>query len=397
MGKQSRDPGSDATPEEPRIKELLSGLVAFASENPPGHETEVAIYLGQRLAELGFAVEAPEVGSGRRNVIGRFNNGAGPTLAFNSHLDVVPAGTGWASEPFRLLERGGRLYGRGACDAKGSIAAMVEAMILLKSVPAAWQGTLIGVFVADEEVGSAGSRSFVRNHPPVDRVVVGEPTSLATVSAHKGVLRPRIRVTGKSAHSGMPDLGENAIVAAGHLISLFVEEDARLRRIKHPLCGKASLTVTRIDGGVADNVVPASCDLVIDRRVLPGETREQVEAEVREIIRRARRDFAVRSKIVSFSSTAGGCETPISDPVVNAAVETCGRHGVRRSGPLGFMGGCDLVHFAAVGSRGVVLGPGALDVAHKPDEFVPVNELVTASRIYRDLMLRLFHTGTLAS
>jgi succinyl-diaminopimelate desuccinylase len=155
--------------------------------------------------------------------------------------------------------------------------------------------------------------------------------------------------------------------------------------------------VTRIDGGMADNVVPASCDLVIDRRVLPGETHEEVEAEAREIIQRARRDFAVRLEIVSFSSTAGGRETPISDPVVNAAVETCGRHGVRRSGPLGFMGGCDLVHFAAVGSRGMVLGPGALDVTHKPDEFVPVNELVTASRIYRDLMLRLFRSGTLGS
>jgi acetylornithine deacetylase/succinyl-diaminopimelate desuccinylase len=394
MRKQNRDPGGEGTPEVARIKELLSGLVAFASENPPGQEAEVAIYLGQRLAALGFAVETPEVGSGRRNVIGRFDNGTGPTLAFNSHLDVVPAGTGWASEPFRLSEREGRLYGRGACDAKGSIAAMVEAMILLKSAPTAWRGTLIGVFVADEEVGSAGSRSFVSSHPPVDRVVVGEPTSLATVSAHKGVLRPHIRVSGKSAHSGMPELGDNAIIAAGHLITLFAEEDARLRKIEHPLCGKASLTVTRIDGGMADNVVPASCDLVIDRRVLPGETREQVEAEVREIMQRAMRDFAVRAEIVSFSSTAGGCESPISDPVVNAAVETCGRHGVRRCGPLGFMGGCDLVHFVAVGSRGVVLGPGALDVAHKPDEFVPVNELVTASRIYRDLMLRLFRRGT---
>jgi acetylornithine deacetylase/succinyl-diaminopimelate desuccinylase-like protein len=104
----------------------------------------------------------------------------------------------------------------------------------------------------------------------------------------------------------------------------------------------------------------------------------------------------VRAEIVSFSSTAGGCETPISDPVVTSAVEACTRHGVRPTGPLGYMGGCDLVHFAAVGSRGVVLGPGALEVAHQPDEFVPVGELATAAAIYRDLMLQLFQSGALA-
>ena len=110
---------------------------------------------------------------------------------------------------------------------------------------------------------------------------------------------------------------------------------------------------------------------------------------------RAWRELGVRAEIVGFSSTAGACETPTSDPVVTAAVETCARHGVRPSGPLGFMGGCDLVHFAAAGSRGIVLGPGALDVAHQPDEFVPVDELVTAAAIYRDLMLQLFRKGVL--
>jgi acetylornithine deacetylase/succinyl-diaminopimelate desuccinylase-like protein len=160
-------------------------------------------------------------------------------------------------------------------------------MILLRNAPTASQGTLIGVFVADEEFGRAGS-GIVTSHPPVERVVVGEPTALATISAHNGVLQPCIHVTGNRAHSGMPEVGENAIIAAGHLIAQFAEEDARLRRIEHPLCGKASLAVTRIDGGIAANVVPASCDLVIDRRMLPGETREQVEAEVQKIIQRAR-------------------------------------------------------------------------------------------------------------
>lgn len=395
MGQAHRDQGGNGAPEAARTKDLLARLISFASENPPGREAEVALFLGEHLRALGFQVETPEIAPGRRNVVARLDHGDGPTLAFNSHLDVVPAGAGWSDDPYRLIERDNRLHGRGACDAKGSIAAMVEAMVLLKAVPAAWQGRLLGVFVADEEVGSSGARAFVAGHPPVDRVVVGEPTSLSPVSAHKGVLRPRIRVTGRSAHSGMPELGDNAIIAAQRLIALFEMEDTRLRQLHHPLCGKASLTVTRIEGGVADNVVPASCDVVIDRRTLPGESREAVEAEVRAIMAWARRESGVRAEIVGFSSTAGGCETPASDPVVVAAVGTCARHGVRCAGPLGFMGGCDLVHFDAAGSRGIVLGPGALDVAHQPNEFVPVDELMTAAAIYRDLMLRLFRAGAL--
>ena len=100
---------------------------------------------------------------------------------------------------------------------------------------------------------------------------------------------------------------------------------------------------------------------------------------------------------MSFSSTAGACETPVTDPIVTSAVEVCELHRVPRSGPLGFMGGCDLVHFAAAGSRGIVLGLGSLDIAHQPNEFVPVSELVTAAVIYRDLMVRLFHARTLTS
>jgi acetylornithine deacetylase/succinyl-diaminopimelate desuccinylase family protein len=364
-------------PDAARMKELLARLVGFASENPPGREGEVAGYLGNVMRRMGFDVQMPEVTHGRFNVVATLDNGGGATLAFNSHLDVVPAGEGWSRDPFRLFERDGRLYGRGACDAKGPITAMVEAMLLLKAVRSSWRGRLIGVFVADEEVGSAGSLAFIADHPPVDRVVVGEPTSLATVSAHKGVLRPRIRISGRSAHSGVPELGENAIIAAARLIKLFVEEDVRLRTIVHPLCGKASLTVTRVEGGIADNVVPASCDVVIDRRVLPGETREQVESEIRAIMERARREEGVVAEIVGFSSTAGACETPASDLAVTLAVEACDQHAVKCSGPLGFMGGCDLVHFAAAAAAALCSGRATSGSLINPmNSFRPMNSLL---------------------
>ena len=135
-----------------------------------------------------------EFAPGRANVSAALVNGAGPTFAFNTHVDVVPAGAGWRSNPFQLRADGGRLYGRGACDAKGSIAAMLGALETLARRRSGWSGTLMAVFVGDEEVASAGAKTYVQTAPPIDFVVIGEPTSNAPVIAHKGSLRPLVRV-----------------------------------------------------------------------------------------------------------------------------------------------------------------------------------------------------------
>ena len=378
---------SEVAPDADRLRRLLARLVAFRSENPPGDEAAPALFLADVLAELGCSTETPEVAPGRRNIVAVFENGAGPSLAFNSHLDVVPAGTGWSGDPFDLREANGRLIGRGACDAKGCIAAMVEAMRLLIAGRDAWRGRLTAVFVADEEIGSTGAKAFAARQPQVDRVVVGEPTRLITISAHKGCLRPHLRVLGRSAHSGTPDLGENAILAAQRLIGLFMAEDQRLRRKLHPLVGPASLSVTQIAGGIADNIIPAACEVVIDRRILPGEPVETVDAEIKALLETASSEYGVRTEILSYSSNAGPSETPTDDPIVEAALAACRANGIASPGPAGFLGGCDLVHFQNVGIRGVVLGPGSLEQAHRPDEYVELAELVRASLIYRDLAL----------
>jgi acetylornithine deacetylase/succinyl-diaminopimelate desuccinylase len=221
-------------------------------------------------------------------------------------------------------------------------------------------------------------------------VVVGEPTRLMTVSAHKGCLRPHLRVLGRSAHSGTPDLGENAIIACQRLIGLFATEDQRLRTKVHPLVGPASLSVTRIQGGVADNVIPSSCDVVIDRRILPGEDVEAVDGEIKLLLERAASAYGVRTEILSYSSNAGPSETPLDDAIVQASLAACRAQGVAEPGPVGFLGGCDLVHFQRVGIRGVVLGPGSLEQAHQPDEYVVLADLMRASLIYRDLALDWF-------
>ncbi len=383
-----------SSPDIGRMKRDLAALVAINTENPPGREREAAEHISGLLAAAGFDLALSEYLPGRTNVIARLENGAGPCFAFNTHIDVVPAGAGWSQDPFTLTERDGKLYGRGSCDAKGPLVAMLEAMRMLAANPDAWRGTLMGIFVADEEAASEGAKFYVREAPAkIDYAVIGEPTSNTTYSAHKGSLRPLVRVHGVTAHSGTPELGENAIFRAAQLLGLV--EHAHEHNVRchcHPLVGTASLTVTRISGGHADNVLPDSCELLLDRRMVPGEDEEQVKQEIRDLLALAQEKFGVRSEIVTFKPTTGGAtETPSDDPIVLAGLDACRAQGNQEPGPFGFQGGCDLVHFRSLGTKGIVIGPGSLADAHKPDEFVPINEFIAASEIYRDVALAMMH------
>jgi acetylornithine deacetylase/succinyl-diaminopimelate desuccinylase len=383
------------SPDVGRLKRDLAAFVGFDTQNPPGREAELAGFLRDLLAAEGFDVILQEYQAGRVNLIAKLANGAGPVFAFNTHMDVVPAGEGWSSDPFELWETDGRLYGRGACDCKGPLAAMIECLRMLAANQAAWSGTLLGVFVADEEIASEGAKFYAATNPRIDYAIVGEPTSNATFTAHKGSLRPVVRVHGLPAHSGTPDLGENAIFRAGELLGLIREHHEKvIRHRSHSLVGEASLTVTRISGGHADNVLPGSCDLLLDRRMIPGEAEEAVRDEIEALLRLAHGRFGLRAEIVDYRATTGGAaQTAPDEPIVQASLTAGRAHGVVEAGPFGFQGACDLVHFAGIGAKGVVIGPGALSVAHKPDEFVPVDELVAACLIYRDVALAMLRQG----
>jgi acetylornithine deacetylase/succinyl-diaminopimelate desuccinylase len=382
-------------PDVSGMKRFLERLVAFNTENPPGYETELARYLALELSRLGLAVRTDEFAPGRTNVVATYENGEGPVFAFNSHTDVVPAGEGWTRDPFRLTEVDGRLYGRGACDAKGPIVAMVEAMRFLIRDTDRWSGKLLAVFVADEEVESRGAKKYVsHDKPAIDFAVIGEPTSNLIVTAHKGSLRPIVRVFGKTAHSGMPDLGINAIFKSARLLGMIEELHGIVLQRRHALVGSASLTVTRISAGHADNVVPDRCDLLLDRRMVPGEDEQAAKREIEILLETARKEFAVEAEIVDYKGTTGGpTETSPDHPVVVASLAAARRHGIKDLRLHGFQGGCDLVHFRSVGAHGTVIGPGSLSVAHKPDEFVPIDELVNASRIYYDTAIDLLANG----
>lgn len=374
-----------------RMVEWLTALVSFDTQNPPGRETEAASWLAQTLGSFGLEARMDDALPGRTNVIAELRNGAGPTFAFNSHIDVVPVGDGWSGDPFRLREEGGRLFGRGACDAKGAIAGMLEAVRLLAAERKQWRGTLLAVFVADEETESRGAKAYAETDRKIDYAVIGEPTSNGIVTAHKGSLRPIVAVSGKAAHSGTPDLGINAIYGAAKLLDLIEREHREtVAHRLHPLCGSASLTVTRIAGGHADNVVPERCRLLLDRRMVPGEDEEHVKLEIGRLLDVARAEFGVTAEIVGYQPTTGGpTETDPAQPIVRAALEASKAHGAATPGPGGFQGGCDLVHFRSMGAQGIVVGPGSLAIAHKPDEFVPIDEFLASSLIYRDIALAM--------
>lgn len=377
------------------LERLVRRLVALCSadtQNPPGNELRAALPLAGELRALGFAVTLAEVFEGRPNLIAELANGPGPRFAFNTHLDVVRAGEGWSTPPFDPVIRDGRLYARGACDAKGSLAAMVEACAALAADRGAWSGTLVAAFVVDEEVASAGAKAYAATRPALDFAVVGEPTGNAVFTAHKGSLRPLVRVKGRTAHSGTPALGRNAILEAARFLAALERLAAEVAaRPGHPLLGPASLTVTRAVAGIADNIVPDACELLLDRRLLPGETEEAAIAEIEALF--AASD--VEAEIVARRPTTGGpAATPPDHPLVRAALGIAARHGADAEGPRGFPGACDLVHMAAAGAAGIILGPGALAVAHQPDEHVPIQELHAAAAIYRDLALAMLPART---
>jgi len=379
-------------PDFARMKRDLAALVAINTENPPGHELEAAQHLKTLLEAEGFDLSLSEYKPGRVNVIARYANGPGPTFAFNTHIDTVPAGEGWATDPFVLHEADGKLYGRGSCDAKGPMVAMIEATRMLMACRERWSGTLMAVFTADEEIASEGAKHYVANQPPhIDFAVIGEPTSNTAFTAHKGSLRPLVRVHGVTAHSGTPHLGENAIYRAGQLLGLIEQHhETAVKCHCHALVGEASLTVTRINGGHADNVLPGACDLLLDRRMVPGESEDEVKAEIAQLLALANERFGVRAEVLKYVPTTGGAtETAQSEPIVQASLAACREHNHGNAGPFGFQGGCDLVHFRSLGTTGTVIGPGTLAVAHKPDEFVPIDEFIAASLIYRDIALQM--------
>lgn len=307
----------------------------------------------------------------------------------NSHLDVVPAGEGWTRNPLDPTLAEGRVYGRGSADAKGSLAAMAVALVRIKDGGGPDSGEIVYTAVADEEVGSRGTRALLGEHRP-QAAIIGEPTSLRLMTAHKGSVRPVLEVVGIPAHAATPHRGHNAIQGMADLVGRITAYATEISGREHALLGSPTVTPVLISGGEAPNAVPERCRVTLDRRLIPGETSEDALAEIDQILAQFNADHApLRAHLAECAPTTGGpSEMDPDHPFVVAcgeALDSVGQSKVL----AGLVVNCDMTHFRAAGVPCLVYGPGELEVMHAIDESVPISQLERAVEGYAAIVSHL--------
>jgi len=365
---------------------ILERLVRIPS--PTGEERAAAEAFAGWCADAGLEVVLQEVAPGRPNVIARWKGGGGPHLLLTGHLDTVPVGEGWTRDPFGAEVEGRRLYGRGACDMKGGLAAMLGAIVDLQRRGEEPAGDVTVAAVVGEEEDSAGTRALVAQGMHADRAVLAEPTSMQLVISNRGLLNFRVVVKGASAHASAPALGRNAVTAAAAIVLELESIADELTRRPHPQFGPPSLTVGTIHGGTRPYVVPDRCEIEVDRRINPGETAEKVLGELETAIALTRRRLPWLEADVIAGPDYLPFETPHDHELVRSMTTAMTEAGIprqisawRAASDAGF-----LVHGAGIPC--VLFGPGDIEqAAHRPDEWIDLDDLDTAQRGFEHVLL----------
>jgi succinyl-diaminopimelate desuccinylase len=370
------------------VTDLTRRLVQAPSPNPPGNEVEVQAivrdYLSQRS---GLDVRELEAAPGRPIVVARLDTGRpGRTIVLCGHVDTVPIGEGWTHDPFAAEIEAGRLYGRGACDMKAGVAATLVAITQLAGRRAELpRGVVEAHIVPDEEPGGElGCAILLREGAIVaDAAIVAEPSDLAVFRAQKGNIFAAIRIAGRAAHGSMPERGQNAITAASRLIvDLENELVRRVREHRHELLGNSSINVGTIHGGRRTNVVPDECVVTVDRRLMPGEASADALDELV--------NFVGERGSLSVEAIGAAFETPADHWLVEAAVAAV-EDVLGAPAQIGGLNGSSDARFYADGAGipTIILGPGSMEQAHIADEYVEIEQLGAAARIYERLITAL--------
>ena len=374
----------------PSVVEILSHLVRINSVNPayggPG-EGELGEWVRRFFAARGIEVRDQEVWPGRLNIVaclpGRDRT---RRVILEAHLDTVSV-QGMTIAPFEPRIADGRLYGRGACDTKGGLAAMMHAVAAVRADGLVPPCDIWLAAVVDEEFSFRGVTRLCEGLA-AQAAIVAEPTSLRAVVASKGVLRWRIRVQGKAAHSGKPHLGINAINHMARVILALEDDHHRLAGKLHPLLGPATCNVGVIRGGVQVNFVPNDCVIEVDRRLLPGETPAAVLAHTQSLIDALQaRHTTLRAVMEPPMLTDEPLETAVESEVVRLATTLLAERGLDAE-PCGVPFGSDASKLSRQGVPSIVFGPGSIDQAHGAVEYVDLAEVETAAAFYRDFILR---------
>jgi succinyl-diaminopimelate desuccinylase len=363
------------------------GLVRIPTVNPPGDVRQAIAWCERPLRDSGFSTEIVATDDIMPNLVARFGNENGPVLGFNAHVDVVPIGErgAWRHEPFGAEIEDGRIYGRGAGDDKASVTAQVMAGVALARSGVPMIGQLIVNEVADEEVGGFKGAKFVSEQAffTPDFMIVGEQTFNGISLGEKGSSPTEIAVRGRTAHGALPWEGANAIEAMAEIIVALRREywpvlATRTNPIFHPSSGSVNL----FEGGVKANVVPDSARVYVDRRLVPGEQPDEVVKEIETIA------LAVVADMPGISVTVGevfpggvATRTPEDSPLVSAMLNANTRLGLPTT-LGGFSMATDGRFWARQGIPTIIYGPGDPRLAHVPDEWIGIDELLQATRAY---------------
>jgi len=387
------------------LVKTLSDLVAIPSVNPMGRPLSGPEYLEYRMTEhlerwfteRGLRWQRDTVEPQRDNIVARLDGvvppeQGGKVILFEAHQDTVPV-DGMTIEPWNPVVRDGRLYGRGSCDIKGGMTAMLGAFARLAEERPAGMPTVLMACTVNEEHGysgavrltemwAAGAKSIIPKRP--DAAVVAEPTSLNVVVAHKGALRWKCKTHGRAGHSSQPHLGDNALYRMAKVLSALetYQHEILPTMRRHPLCGPATLSVGTISGGLSVNTVPDECTIEIDRRLLPGEDGREALAHVVEYLQGQLGPRFPIEHIAPWmwgATLADDANGPLAERLSKVAGQVAGR-----SDRIGVPFGTDASKIASSGVPSVVFGPGSIDQAHTADEWLSLEQLTQASEtLYR--------------
>jgi acetylornithine deacetylase len=356
---------------------LLRELVSIDSINPslvPGAagEAQIAAAIAAHMRGLGLVVEMQEAAPGRPNVIGVLEGGeAGRTLMLCGHIDTV--GVDGMSAPFDPVERDGRLYGRGAQDMKGGVAAMIDAVRLARD-RGFRKGRLVVAAVVDEEYASLGADTLVTKWT-ADAAIVTEPTDLQIGVGHKGFAWAAIETRGRAAHGSRPRDGRDAILRMGRVLRALEQCDRELQsRAPHPVMGTASLHASIIDGGRELSSYPDRCRLQMERRTVAGETAESFMAEIEQILATLRQDDPEFDASARLMFSRPPYEVPAGHDLPRA-LASAAVHAGGAGGTIGMSFWTDAAILGGSGIPSVLFGPGGAGL-HSTEEYVELRDVI---------------------
>lgn len=357
-------------------RELIQGK----SYNPPGNEKKVAEYACSILEHAGFLVELDEFAENRCNVSAVYGNPDDIALILNGHLDVVPAYGEWKKSPSEGIRENGILYGRGSCDMLGGVASILKAAdVIGRNQVKGRRGVRI-LLVADEEDKNRGIRQVLKREKlKADYAVIAEPTECELQLGNRGFSSFYIRTEGIGCHAGQPWNGENAIYKMGEVIRRIELYADHLKEVKNELLGQATCCIGTIHGGVRLNTVPDHCVIEVERRLLPGETAEQIRKELQTVIG----DLAVIEERTFFPASL----IPHDSPLVTHCAGSLSR--IREKKPIiSVFKACTEASMFSVecGIPTLILGPGSLEQAHRTDEFCREQEIRDCAVLFTELL-----------